>query len=50
MKEDHFNTKNLKEMSNMERVQHAQLITAIKTPYTMSGRIDLNAYDKLIQD
>jgi len=50
VKEDHFKTSNLTEMTNLERVQHAQLITAIKTPYTKSGRIDLNAYDKLIQD
>ena len=50
VKEDHFKTSNLKDMTNLERVQHAQLITAIKTPYTKSGRIDLNAYEKLIQD
>ena len=50
VKEDHFNTANLKEMTNLERVQHAQLITAIKTPYTKSGRIDLNSYDILIKD
>ena len=34
---------------DMEKVQSARLITAIKTPYTCTGRIDLNAYDKLVQ-
>lgn len=33
----------------MERVKKARLITAIKTPYTYSGRIDLNALDELIE-
>jgi 4-hydroxy-tetrahydrodipicolinate synthase len=33
----------------MEKVQSSRLITAIKTPYTCTGRIDLNAYDKLVE-
>lgn len=32
----------------MDRIKKARLITAIKTPYTLSGRIDLNAMDRLI--
>lgn len=32
----------------MERIKQARLITAVKTPYTYSGRIDLNAMDKLV--
>jgi hypothetical protein len=34
---------------NMERVQKCKLITAVKTPYTKSGRIDLEAFNKIVQ-
>jgi 4-hydroxy-tetrahydrodipicolinate synthase len=34
--------------SKMERVKGARLITAVKTPYAYSGRIDLNAFDRLV--
>jgi len=34
----------------MERLRSASLITAIKTPYTPSGDIDLETYDQLIKD
>ena len=30
-------------------VQNAKLITAIKTPYTATGRIDVDAFDKHVQ-
>lgn len=33
----------------MDRVQNARLITAIKTPYTSSGRIDLNAFESMVE-
>ena len=33
----------------MDRVKKARLITAIKTPYTYSGRIDLNVMDELVE-
>lgn len=33
----------------MEKVQSSRLITAVKTPYTCTGRIDLNAYDKIVE-
>lgn len=32
----------------MERVQKCKLITAVKTPYTKSGRIDLQAFNKIV--
>jgi hypothetical protein len=32
----------------MERVQKCKLITAVKTPYAKSGRIDLEAFNKII--
>lgn len=32
----------------MERVQKCKLITAVKTPYTKSGRIDLDAFNKIV--
>jgi|LauGreDrversion4_2_1035121.scaffolds.fasta_scaffold281675_1 hypothetical protein len=32
----------------MERVQKCKLITAVKTPYSKSGRIDLEAFNKII--
>ena len=35
--------------NNMEKVQKSRLITAVKTPYTSTGRIDLNQYDKIVQ-
>ena len=35
--------------SKMERVKNARLITAIKTPYTYSGRIDLNTMDRIVE-
>lgn len=31
-----------------ERVKACRLITAVKTPYLPSGRIDLNAFDTLV--
>jgi hypothetical protein len=34
---------------NMERVQKCKLITAVKTPYAKSGRIDLEAFNKIVQ-
>lgn len=34
--------------SKMERVKGARLITAVKTPYAYSGRIDLNAFDRIV--
>ena len=33
----------------MERVKSSRLITAVKTPYSNTGRIDLNSLDNLIQ-
>lgn len=33
----------------MDRIKRARLITAIKTPYTFSGRIDLNTMDKIVE-
>jgi hypothetical protein len=38
-----------KPLGDMQRVKDSRLITAIKTPYTYTGRIDLNAYDKLCE-
>ena len=35
--------------SDMEKVKRSRLITAIKTPYTSTGRIDLNAYEQLVE-
>lgn len=35
--------------SEMDKVKRSRLITAIKTPYTSTGRIDLNAYEKLVE-
>ena len=32
----------------MERVKSSRLITAVKTPYSNTGRIDLNSLDNLI--
>lgn len=34
---------------NVSSIQKLQLITAIKTPYLPDGRIDLEAYDKLVE-
>ena len=36
-------------LSEMDKVKKSRLITAIKTPYTSTGRIDLNAYEKLVE-
>ncbi|MFC3033837.1 4-hydroxy-tetrahydrodipicolinate synthase [Pseudoalteromonas fenneropenaei] len=36
-------------MQSVQTIKKASLITAIKTPYTMSGDIDLKAYDKLVE-
>ena len=33
----------------MKSLSNARLITAIKTPYTVSGEIDLQAFDALVQ-
>ena len=44
----HYNEKLLNE-SKLERVKKARLYTAIKTPYTYSGRIDLNVFDQLVE-
>ena len=33
----------------MDRLKMARLITAIKTPYTYSGRIDLNVLDRIVE-
>jgi len=33
----------------MERVQKCKLITAVKTPYSKSGRIDLEAFNKIVK-
>jgi len=41
-------TEDSSEMSDMDKVKKSRLITAIKTPYTSTGRIDLNAYEKLV--
>ncbi|CCQ10933.1 Dihydrodipicolinate synthase [Pseudoalteromonas luteoviolacea B = ATCC 29581] len=35
-------------MQSIQTLKKASLITAIKTPYTMSGDIDLKAYDRLV--
>jgi hypothetical protein len=35
--------------SKMDRIKKARLITAIKTPYTYSGRIDLNTMDRIVE-
>jgi len=32
-----------------DKVQKAQLMTAVKTPYTKTGRLDLEAFDKLVR-
>lgn len=34
---------------NKEKVQKAKLYTAVKTPYTKTGRLDLSAFDELIR-
>jgi len=33
----------------MEKVKKCKLITAMKTPYTKSGRIDLEAFKKILE-
>lgn len=35
--------------SNVEKVKAAKLITAIKTPYTAEGQIDIDAFDKHVE-
>ncbi|BBN83385.1 4-hydroxy-tetrahydrodipicolinate synthase [Pseudoalteromonas sp. A25] len=35
-------------MRTIQTIKQASLITAIKTPYTMNGEIDLSMYDKLV--
>ena len=34
---------------NKDKVQRAQLYTAVKTPYTKTGRLDLSAFDELVK-
>ncbi|CAH9062480.1 4-hydroxy-tetrahydrodipicolinate synthase [Pseudoalteromonas holothuriae] len=36
-------------MRTIQTIKQASLITAIKTPYTENGEIDLNAYDDLVK-
>ncbi|ESP94453.1 dihydrodipicolinate synthase [Pseudoalteromonas luteoviolacea 2ta16] len=36
-------------MRSIQTIKQASLITAIKTPYQMSGEIDLQAYDALVE-
>ena len=36
--------------ATVEEIQKTRLITAIKTPYLASGKIDLAAYDKLVEN
>ncbi|WP_440056645.1 4-hydroxy-tetrahydrodipicolinate synthase (plasmid) [Pseudoalteromonas sp. T1lg65] len=36
-------------MENIQKIKKASLITAIKTPYTMNGEIDLDSYDQLVE-
>ncbi|NOU50165.1 4-hydroxy-tetrahydrodipicolinate synthase [Pseudoalteromonas sp. JBTF-M23] len=36
-------------MRTIQTIKQASLITAIKTPYSMSGEIDLDTYDELIE-
>ena len=33
----------------MERIKSASLMTAIKTPYTSDGEIDLDTFDQLVE-
>ncbi len=40
---------NRKTMHQIQSIKKASLITAIKTPYTMAGEIDLDTYDKLVE-
>ncbi|MBE0371102.1 4-hydroxy-tetrahydrodipicolinate synthase [Pseudoalteromonas aurantia 208] len=37
------------QMRTIQTIKQASLITAIKTPYTMNGEIDLDAYDRLVE-
>ena len=32
----------------MEKIQNTRLFSALKTPYTCTGRIDLNALDRMV--
>ena len=35
--------------ATLEALQSARTVTAVKTPYLENGRIDLDAYDKLVE-
>ena len=48
--EDYFDKKFRERIeSKKKRVQQAKLITAIKTPYTATGRIDIEAFDRHVE-
>ncbi|MBE0348662.1 4-hydroxy-tetrahydrodipicolinate synthase [Pseudoalteromonas peptidolytica F12-50-A1] len=40
---------NRKTMYHIQSIKKSSLITAIKTPYTMAGEIDLDTFDKLVE-
>jgi 4-hydroxy-tetrahydrodipicolinate synthase len=44
-----FDNKHIKARKIMKQLKAASLITAIKTPYTSTGEIDLASYDLLVQ-
>lgn len=37
-------------MQSIQTIKKASLITAIKTPYTMKGEIDIKTFDKLVEE
>jgi hypothetical protein len=42
-------TNYIEDKNDIERVKSSRLITAVKTPYSNTGRIDLNSFDELIK-